>query len=374
MAPAASATTTSPPASAAQGRRRPRALGRRWRTRAAAAFPRRYAGGDQRGVVGRRPGVGGGAPVRGRDRRRGGGGIADRLGEVLGGGEAFLGPLRQRLGHHGIELRRHGRPGQRRQHRLDVERLLHDGGHAALERPFAGEHLVEDDTRGPDVGPVVGRIAPELLGRHIGGRAEHGADMRHRGILDPRDPEIGDLHHAVLGQHDVRGLDVAMHHAARMGVGEGVQDLAHQPDDHRRRQPLLLVEHGLEGLALDHLHDDPGDLGVFAVVEDGNDVRMREAAGGPGALPEPGMLLRGGGAFVGRRQAEDLDGHPPADRAGVERLVDRRPRAGAEFSLELVPARDFPKHGSPSTGAGTPDPACQTLCARAHEHAVLMRA
>jgi len=40
-------------------------------------------------------------------------------------------------------------------------------GRIAVERAFAGEHLVEDGAEREDVGARVSWLAPDLLGRHI---------------------------------------------------------------------------------------------------------------------------------------------------------------------------------------------------------------
>ena len=41
-----------------------------------------------------------------------------------------------------------------------------------VERVSAGEHLVEDDAEGPDVGALVDGLALRLLRRHVGGGAD----------------------------------------------------------------------------------------------------------------------------------------------------------------------------------------------------------
>ena len=58
-----------------------------------------------------------------------------------------------------------------------VDLAREDGGEnvrdrLAVEQPLAGQHLEQHDTEGPDVGALVDRLAPRLLGRHVGGGAE----------------------------------------------------------------------------------------------------------------------------------------------------------------------------------------------------------
>ena len=102
---------------------------------------------------------------------------------------------------------------------------------AALEGPRAAEQLVEDDAQGEDVAAGVHRLAQDLLGGHVRGRPERRHVLEalrgraHRlvgGALG--DAEVEDLHVAALADQDVGGLDVAVHDAALVGVGEAPRD------------------------------------------------------------------------------------------------------------------------------------------------------
>ena len=79
-------------------------------------------------------------------------------------------------------------------------------------------------------------LAHELLGRHVGRRAQHRAGLGHRAALDPGDAEIGDLQPALAGQHDVGRLDVAMHHAALVAELQPGEQLLHDPHDVGERE------------------------------------------------------------------------------------------------------------------------------------------
>ena len=92
---------------------------------------------------------------------------------------------------------------------------------------------------------------------HVGRRSEQlpgygqTLDVDHLG-----DAEVGQLHPAVLADHDVLGLDVAMDDPGLVGVREGVADL---DDDHRgdlRVRDGVSGEVLFEGLAVDELRDD----------------------------------------------------------------------------------------------------------------------
>ena len=113
-----------------------------------------------------------------------------------------------------------------------------------LERSSASQHLIEDDAEGEDVRPRVDPGAPRLFRRHVGDRAEdlalarqvHSALRRSarevgtgaRG-LEPGQAEIQHLDAPLARHHDVAGLQVAMHDAARVRrrqrVGERHGDL-----------------------------------------------------------------------------------------------------------------------------------------------------
>ena len=123
-------------------------------------------------------------------------------------------------------------------HRLD------QGGHrriagALVEWAAAGEHLIEDHAQAvkigamvdlPDQGRVAGGEGAQMLGRHVG----HGAaQRRHRLGLPPgkvlRQVEIQEHRLAVGAQEDVGRLDIAMEHAAFVGMLQGVGQQTCQP-------------------------------------------------------------------------------------------------------------------------------------------------
>ena len=109
----------------------------------------------------------------------------------------------------------------------------------AGERRHAGHQLVREQADRVDVHAVIGgRVAGELLGRHVRRRADrdaggrHAAD-RHRGADGFRDAEVGDERVRAL-REDVRRLDVAVDDAALVGEGERVDDVVQNAHDFAR--------------------------------------------------------------------------------------------------------------------------------------------
>src|SRR6266511_265135 len=245
---------------------------------------------------------------------------------------------------------------------------LRDG----LGRPWrvAGEHAVQQQPEGVHVGGghhlaaieafrgEVGRGTPEdSLGQRVGRLPGH-----------RRDAEVEHLR-AGGGEHDVAGLDVAVHQPARVRGGQrGGHLRAHQQRGGRRQragpQPLG------QGRAVDQLHHHvrdrrPGAVGRLAVVVYRGDVRVRQARRRLGLLADPGArhgvgTLRAGHHLHCHLAAEHLvvpaphHGHAPAAEAlygsppATEQLhvpYLRRGRARpsrARRAGTSTPAPDFP--------------------------------
>ena len=156
------------------------------------------------------------------------------------------------------EVARHLEPGLVAHLRVLRHRLLHDlhqllgqvgaqllEGHGILvedlvdhrdrvlgaERELAGEQLVHHHAERVDVGLDGRRLLVDLLGRHVGRRAEEALDLRVRRVRDLGGAEVADLDVVALGQQDVGRLDVAVDHA----VLEGVVERAAHLEDHQHR-------------------------------------------------------------------------------------------------------------------------------------------
>jgi hypothetical protein len=155
----------------------------------------------------------------------------------------------------------------------------------------AGERLVGDHAQGVEVRPVVGRrVGRRLLRGHVRGRA-HGQSERRRRAGGHRlrrgaalggrgerlgDPEVG--HHRVPAREQhVLGLEVAVHHALAVRVGEGVGQLAHEPHHIRDGQGPVAPKPLAQRLALHVGHRVVGQPVHVARGVDRHHVRVLEA-------------------------------------------------------------------------------------------------
>ena len=150
-------------------------------------------------------------------------------------------------------------------------------GAVAVKGQSAREHLIEHDADGIDVGLAVGDVSSRLLGRDVVNRADrlvgHGA---RRLVGKARDAEVGHLDGAVLQQHDVLRLDVAVNDAALMRVLQRLEDLGGEVQHVLPLDDTLTVDILLESDAVDIFHDDILDHIAEADIIDLDDVRMRK--------------------------------------------------------------------------------------------------
>ena len=194
-----------------------------------------------------------------------------------------------------------------------------------------------------------GRPARSALRGQVPRSAEH--DARERDVVGPlvrvgseieclRDAEIGDLRVPVFLEEDVAGLDVPVHDAESVGCSEGAEDLAHH--EHHplagQRSSGDLVAQGGSGQAL---HHQVRSGVVLAVVEDGDDVGMRELCRDPRLALEPRAHARQGE----RLRSKDLDRHRAFEPL-VEGVEHPGHAAFAQQPMEAVAASDHPVGGA----------------------------
>ncbi len=190
---------------------------------------------------------------------------------------ATLWILDQCFHHHGADTRVNGGIHLFRRNRFFVHNFVNDGGDVlSREGLLAGDHLVEHDAQGKDVAAPVDGAAFHLFRGHVAGRAHdvrgllYGAELQ-----DFRGAEVGDLDGVVGGEHQVGGLNVAVHHVAFVGELQGAASLIHNAQNARQREGVAIVEESLEALSFDQLHGDVVETVFFAGVENHDDIGMR---------------------------------------------------------------------------------------------------
>ena len=207
-------------------------------------------------------------------------------------------------------------------------------GASPLNRWAPAQRLVEHHPEGVDVGPGVERMAFDLLGREVLGRAHHLAHLGEvgRGLGRLGDAEVGDEQATVGRGEDVPGLHVAVDEAVAVSVVERVGDLGTDGDHPSGRELVLGVEHLAQRRSPHQLHDD--GLAVVVVragVEQGNDVGVGELGGGHRLLAEPPHE----GIVPGQVGQQHLDRHR-AGQNGVDGLPHLRHPAGGDEADEPV--------------------------------------
>jgi hypothetical protein len=229
-------------------------------------------------------------------------------GEIARRGVTIVGRFLEQAGDDAGELRRRARALLVQRLGIGVEdrRQRVDRG-LALEGGLAGHEFVENRAERELIGTEVDPPTGGLLRRHVAHRAEDGAGSRSGQIHlqrvlagighrrhDLRQAEVENLHVPVAGDHDVLGLEIAMHDAALMRGGEAVGDLGGDVEDGAHRHRALLDDRS-QIAPFDVLHDDEGRAVVGADLVDRHDVRMIERGGGTRLLREARqrVLLRG---------------------------------------------------------------------------------
>ena len=121
-----------------------------------------------------------------------------------------------------------------------------------------------------------------------------------RGLLG--EPEVEHLDRAgARGQHDVFGLEIAMHDAGGVRGGHGVGDLDGDFDG-AADGTASIAQEGAQSVALDEFGDQEGLAVVLAELVDGDDVGVVQRGQGAGFLLEAGAAgwsrARSGGRIL----------------------------------------------------------------------------
>ena len=225
-----------------------------------------------------------------------------------------------------------------------------------LERHSARQRFEQDDPERVQVRAVVDDLAAHLFRRHVVHRSNH--RPRHGELLPPLDLGNAEVHHlgdSFRRQHDVGGLEVAVHHAHPVRCREPLQNLprkehddvggkrADLPNDLRQRSPFdVLHDHAVRiAVGFEFVQRD-----YVRVIQPRLDLRLRLEA------------LELVGARVERR-VQDLDRHA-APEMRVSRLVD-----GAHASMAELRHDPMVSDGLSDHLLHLPPPAPRVVDARA---------
>ena len=203
----------------------------------------------------------------------------------------------------------------------------------AAERQLPGDHPVPDDAHRVLIRPAVHLLALGLLRGHVVRRADDhpGAREGARRLEGLGNPEIGEHHAAVVVEHDVRGLHVAVHDAALVRVAQRARRLPQHPLDVVGGEWLLLLEHVLQRCAGDVLHHEVVEAALALDPVDRDDVGVVELGRGLRFLLESLDYLR----VLRNVGWQDLDGDLAVERQ-VVRKEDRPHPALPHHPLDLV--------------------------------------
>ena len=176
-----------------------------------------------------------------------------------------------------------------------------------------------------------------MLRTHVARRAGHialgEAAIR---LAHLRNAEVGNERPAGPPlEQDVGRLDVAMHDAVLMRVGERPGHLLQHPHGLVGRQGPGAADPLGERLALDVPHDEERELAVLLDRMNRHDVRMGEPRGGPRLAEESRPPPRLGGL----RRRQELHGHRAIQRQ-IPREIDHPHPAPAQLAHQGVPARE----------------------------------
>ena len=199
----------------------------------------------------------------------------------------------------------------------------------------AGQHLVTDHAKRIDVGAMIKiGLRRSLFGRHVGRRAQRGAEARAGFAIGGIAYRLGDAevghHHVFAGDQDVLGLDVAVHDAGGMRVRQRIGHFRKKLGHVRKGNRIRPLQSLAQAVAFDEGHDVVKKAVRLAGIEHAQDVRMVQARG------DANLVLEALGSERHRDlRLEHLDG----DLAMVPDVlgeIDRSGAADAELAFESV--------------------------------------
>jgi hypothetical protein len=204
------------------------------------------------------------------------------------------------------------------------------------ERDLTGQALVQDRGEGIGVARRTGRVALDLLRRHVVDGADELARPGQRvGVVEGLDQaEVGQVGVVVGPDEDVLRLDVPMDQARAVGFLERLGHLREQPQAARGVQ-LPVEDQPLQGRALDQAHGQEQPVVGLPRLVDGDDVLVVQ----PGlqlALPLEALTEA---RILAQLFREQLERDHSVERE-LGRAIDRAHRALTECPVDAVPGHD----------------------------------
>ena len=202
----------------------------------------------------------------------------------------------------------------------------------AFKRHSSGRGAIERDAERVQIAATVKFESSRLFGTEVMRRAHDviaAAQCRFTAQCTSQ-TEIGNDRLAMRTDEDVVGLDVAMHHAARMRDREGGGDIESNPDHFGLGEPLQKLQSAREGKR-QQVHRHKGSAIDLADVSNRHDVRVSQSRGDGGFSPETRLSL----GLPCELWAQDLQ----RDRdlqVTIDRLVDPRESPSAEQSDDPI--------------------------------------
>ena len=155
-------------------------------------------------------------------------------------------------------------------------------------------------------------------------------------LAQHRDAEVGHQGAgAVAIEQDVVGLDVAVHHVLRVGIGQCVRHVAEDRCREVRRESSLPAQPFAEGFAGHIAHREEDELTDLFDRVNRHDVRVGQARR-HARLAEETFASLGLGGLLGR---QELERHRPVE-LDIARQEDDPHAATAELALERVASGD----------------------------------
>ena len=221
-----------------------------------------------------------------------------------------------------------------RERLVDVlEQIAHRSIRRVRQAPC--RQLEENDPEGVLIGSTVNRPPLNLFGRHVGRSADHRRSSQAFGGFDkPSHSEIRQQRVALRVKQNVRGLDVSMHHAVLVCVGQGGRDLVEQSASHLERYRTLFNPVG-ETADLEEGHHLIGISVLLAVVQNRNNIGMIQPRHHVHlAAKAPDELLG-----LSQRGADELNGHFLVGPA-IARAIHRGHTPTADAFMDLIIAKN----------------------------------